>query len=536
MTSSLRASLGAGALAAWGALGAGCAASLGQPTIADAVSAHPLLPARIRRLSNAEYERSASELLGMPLDLAGQLPPEVRQSGYTRNADQTTSSEGLARLDQIVSALAHDAVRARAGKLAPCATKPGAACVARTVESFGSRAFRHPLAPDERQRLLTIFAAGSADGAGFAGGLEALLRTLLVSPSFLYTTELGEGATPGARVALTIDEIASEIAFTVRGGPPDAELLAAARAGLLRSGEERARHARRLIAASDTRDQFQRFVLEWLEVDGLEQTAKAPSVIADYDELKPHFLDETKAFVDQVLVYHGATVRALLTAGFASVDPVMARFYGLHSYGPEASLGDSGRLGVLQQASFLSTHAHDDSSSPIKRGDFVLRRLLCEPVKRPGEVGIDIVLPPAAPTLTTRARFDVHTASAACSGCHQQLDQLGFSFENFDAAGQLRQTENARPIDTSAEIWRDGRSLHFVDSRDLSRYLAKNPRVEACFARQAFRFFSGSSAPGPEQTFVDLARGLPDSASGNLLEELVAFVASDLFIEREVLP
>jgi Protein of unknown function (DUF1588) len=103
------------------------------------------------------------------------------------------------------------------------------------------------------------------------------------------------------------------------------------------------------------------------------------------------------------MVHHGGSVRALLSAGFASVDPPMARFYGLHGYGPEASLSGSGRLGILQQASFLSAHAHEDSSSPVKRGDFVLRRLLCETVKRPGEVGINIVFPepvPSAPVVT----------------------------------------------------------------------------------------------------------------------------------------
>jgi Protein of unknown function (DUF1592)/Protein of unknown function (DUF1588)/Protein of unknown function (DUF1595)/Protein of unknown function (DUF1587) len=517
-----------------GALTMSCSSWFGPAKQVEPSQEPALLPARVRRLSNLEYERSASELLGAPLEVANRLPPDVRQSGYTHNAEQVVSSEMLARLDLITRPLAHDAAAQRSAVLAPCGNTASSSCAAQVVATLGERAFRRPLREDEGRTLLAAFSAGSAEGGGFSGGLELLLRVLLVSPSFLYTTELGPGGARGDIVTLTAYEIASELSYTVRGGPPDAELLAAARTGALLSANERARQARRLIAESDTREQFRQFALEWLEVDGLEQTAKSSSVLADYDDLKPHMLDETRAFVDQVMVHHGASVQALLTAGFASVDPDMARFYGLHGYGPEASLAGSGRFGVLQQASFLAAHAHEDSSSPVKRGDFVLRRLLCEPVKRPGEVGIDIVLPAPTATHTTRDRFDAHTSNAACSSCHLQLDQLGFSFENFDGAGQLRSRENGQPVTTSAEIWKNGSSHRFADSRALSRYLAGEPAVSECFARQAFRYFTGATRPGAEQAFVTLARDLPSDASSNLLEELLAFVSSDLFVKRAV--
>jgi hypothetical protein len=247
-------------------------------------------------------------------------------------------------------------------------------------------------------------------------------------------------------------------------------------------------------------------------------------------------LDETRAFVDEVMVARGGSLGALLTAGFASVDPVMATFYGLHSYGAEASLAGSPRLGILQQASFLAAHAHEDASSPVKRGDFVLRRLLCEPVKRPGEVGIDIVFPPPEPSSTTRERFDVHTMSPQCRGCHQTIDQLGFAFENFDEMGRARQSEHGHAIDSRASATLVGRERNFADSRELSRWLAGEPAVSECFARQAFRYFGADTEPGPERAFVELVRGLPRERAGDLVEEVVAFVKSDSFVKREVRP
>jgi hypothetical protein len=518
------------------ALLVGCGGSWGGAHAAEHTRGPQLLPTRVRRLSNFEYERSASELVATPLHIAGELPPDVRQAGYTRNADQVIGAESLARLDVITRSVAREAVNARLSILAPCASTPDASCTTRVVETLGRRAFRHPLSATERGTLLTVFAAGAADGAGFAGGLELLLRVLLISPSFLYTTELGVGGAPGAVVTLDPYEIASELSYTVRSGPPDEALLAAAQSGALLSASERERQARRLIAESDTRYQFRRFVLEWLEVDALAQTAKASSVLPDYDDLKGHMLDETEAFVDEVMVHHGGSVQALLSAGFASVDPAMARFYGLHGYGPEASLSGSGRLGILQQASFLSAHSHEDSSSPVKRGDFVLRRLLCENVKRPGEVGVSIVFPPLATTRTTRERFALHTAVPECAGCHSSIDPIGFSFEEFDAAGRRRSSENGQRVDTTADFWRSGKEQRFADSRALSLALAADPQVSACFARQAFRYFSAGASPEAERAFMAIEQEAPQGQAGSLIEELLAFVKSELFVKRQVLP
>jgi len=245
-------------------------------------------------------------------------------------------------------------------------------------------------------------------------------------------------------------------------------------------------------------------------------------------------LKETADFADEVMVHGGASIRTLLAADFASVDPSMARFYGMKTYGPEASLAGTGRAGILQQASFLAAHAHEDGTSPVKRGDFVLRKLLCEKVKRPAEVGIEIVIPPVSSAETTRERFAMHTGVAACSGCHAALDAVGFSFENFDAMGASRARENGHPVDSSADVPFGGAARHFANSVELSRWLADDPRVTECFARHALRYFSAQSDPVIEKEFLALRGELSPALAGSLVEELVLFIKSDLFIRREV--
>jgi hypothetical protein len=528
--------LGALVGTALGALGAqGCAAAppkSAADTEIELPSGAQRLPSRLRRLTNLEVERSIGDLLGKPERVALELPPEVRQEGFTPNAAQDVPAAWAVRYSALVRALARRATEERLAELAACPN--GAPCGELAVDALGPRAFRRPLSVDERKLLLSAYEEGSAEGGGARGGLELLLRALLESPHFLYLTELGEGGKPGELVTLSPYEIASTLSFTLRGAPPDRELYDAASAGELSSPERRAFHARRLLGMDETRGQFQRFVLEWLEVDGLDRTAKNAGLFPNYEQLKPRMLDETRAFVDEVMVHAGGSVSALLGAGFASVDPSMARFYGLSTYGPRAALSGSGRLGILQHASFLAAHAHEDASSPVKRGDFVLRKLMCQKVARPGEIGIEVVMPPPSNVTTTRERFGAHSTDKGCFACHETLDALGFTFESFDAMGARREKEHGHPVVTTARVELGGRELELADSVDLIQKLAQNPAVSECFARHAFRYFSAEHEPAVESSFLSIRERLPIARRDNLFEALIAYVRSDLFVEREV--
>jgi hypothetical protein len=246
-------------------------------------------------------------------------------------------------------------------------------------------------------------------------------------------------------------------------------------------------------------------------------------------------LAETESFVDEIMVRGGASVAALLGAGFASVDPEMARFYGLRTYGARASLAGTGRVGVLQQASFLAAHAHEDVTSPVKRGDFVMRKILCRKVKRPAELGIEVVMPAPTERLTNRQRFAFHAADAACAACHDAVDAVGFTFEGFDAMGGAQAFDHGQPVVTGAEVVvRPPRKVALESSAALSRVLAAEPAVTECFARQAIRYFSAQSDPAVEDAFVGVWKQLGEGARGDLLETLLGLVESDVFVLREV--
>src|SRR5690606_14917659 len=245
----------------------------------------------------------------------------------------------------------------------------------------------------------------------------------------------------------------------------DQALLDAAASDDLMDPAKREEQARRLLGLADSRQHYRQFVLQWLEVDQLEQTAKSEAVFAKYETFKPLMLAETERFADEVFVRHGASIRAMLTANFTAVDPNMAVFYGLSRFGPRVSLQGTQRLGVLQQASFLAAHSHADTTSPVLRGDFILRKVLCERLPRPSELDLEIIMPRPSESLTRREQFLRHGADPQCAECHDQIDGFGFALERFDAAGRARELELDKPIRSDGRVRFGEQNFEFREDR-----------------------------------------------------------------------
>lgn len=493
------------------------------------------LPARLRRLSNAEYEATVEALLGLDTQIAKELPPNLEVDGYSRNDVAPVSSLLSARLQKITRRLSTEFVEKRPDTVL-CTDAEEVACARTFIDAFAPRALRRPLSPDERSALLSIYQEARLVENSHDRALSWIISTLLQSPSLLYVSEKGAPTKDPSVRYLSSHEAASVLSYMLQGGPPDEELRQAADSGALLSGEERRRQALRLLSQWETRHQFRRFVTEWLEIGRLSVTSKDERIAPHFEDLKSHMQDETSAFVDEVMVRRGASLSALLTAGFSSVDPTMARFYDLDAWGPRVPTEHAGRIGLLQQASFLSAHAHPDGSSPIKRGDFVLRRILCVDMPRPDELGIEVVIPEVTTTETTRARFSAHVQNDGCAACHDIIDPLGFSFENFDAAGHFREKENGFPIRAKGSFEYEGMKARFSDSAELSRWLAAQPESPACFRRHALRFFAASGQGSHANAFESLITDQDESKRASLIENLVTYAGSDLFLYRKVLP
>jgi len=522
-------------------LGAAGTAALGGGANGAASSASGLLPARIRRLTNAELAESARALLGVESDFIASFTPDTRQDYFTRNDAQRVDPVYMTQLDAAAKQLATLA-KDRVDQLAPCAdaAQGGEACARDFLTDFAARAYRRPATARELDALMALYQVG-VEGAGYADGIAVAIEGVLMSPGFLYLTELGDTATPAA-ARLTDHEIASELSYLLSGAPPDAELLQAAAAGQLQAADVRAQHARRLLALPSAAAQITHMVQEWLGIDRIADTSKDSNVYPEFAGLRDAMEQEAYDFIEQALYERGGSVSDLLSADWTPAQDALARMY-LNLSGDAqiqredgvVSLAAVRRRGILSQGAFLSVYAHAHETAPVLRGVAVLRRLLCFNVPAPTSLNVNIVPPVQDPSKTTRERFAIHSQDAACAACHQNIDPIGFSFEWLDGMGRERDMENGHPIDSSASLTA-GLTLDgmYSDSAALSQQIAQSPELVKCFAKRLFHSAAATdtSAAAVEDAFVAAIDALPEGERGKLQEVLVTFVSSDLFVQR----
>jgi hypothetical protein len=134
------------------------------------------------------------------------------------------------------------------------------------------------------------------------------------------------------------------------------------------------------------------------------------------------------------------------------------------------------RRGLLGQGSILTVTSYGNRTSVVLRGKWILDNLLGAAPPPP---------PPNVPPLkentdggkpqTMRERMAEHRANPVCAGCHQLMDPIGFSTENFDATGRWRvRDEGQHPIDATGGL-PDGTTYSGVEG--LREAILKRPEL-----------------------------------------------------------
>jgi hypothetical protein len=501
----------------------------------NAAGANALLPARIRRLNREEFDNSVADVLGITSGPSASLAADARQAGYTRNDAQRIDATLGDQLHTVAAAVAAQVAGGNLANVVGC-SQTASDCPSTFVSALATRAFRRPATPDESAALLQVFHAAADGGGTFAGGVTAVVEAILQSASFLYVPELGAG--DGATHALDPYETASALSYFITAAPPDAALLDAARTGELATADAREAQMRRLLASDPrARRQVNRFVKEWLTLDTLALIDHPDDGFAD---LRASMEGETDAFLEEVLFNGDGKLSTLIDADFTMVDAKMAQLYGLSGVTSSAftrvSLASTPRRGLLSQGTFLATRAAPGWSSPVKRGATVLRRLFCQDLPTPtGEVAARAAnFPPPSPTITTRQRYETHSLDPACSHCHDDIDPVGFAFEEFDQVGRYRERENGQTVNAAGALLGTDIDGKVAGAADLAARLTQSAMVRQCFARNVLRFASAQSSQQMESALMAVWSAMPADKADNLIEIFVAFARSDLFVQRSV--
>ncbi len=467
---------------------------------------------RLRRLSNAEIANISRDLLGVDLQITRGFLDESRVEGYDNDATALVMSDSkLEEFGVVAERIAgHISDPKRINDLAPCpASEASAACGTPYLRGFARRAWGRDIADAEATRLYEVYQRGGLDG-GHAGGVALVTEAIVLSPHFIYQTELGPAAPDAGsgpnEITLTGTEIANALSFLLRGSRPDEALLTAGLQGHLLDPEARKAQVRRLLGETEGRRQLARFVRAWLHFDDVTMINKDVNIFPEFTPALKRALDrELTAFLDHVLP-RGRLVD-LVFADFTFASPAHVPIYGPGEL--TAAAGDftkvglgPQRRGLLTSPAFLARHALVNQSNPVERGLIVRNQLFCQDVPPPPpELGV--TAPIVSAETTTRKKYEAHLSQPSCHGCHKLIDGLGFGFEAFDGIGRHRTTENGHAVDASGEIIGTDVDGSYVGAVALLDRVRKSHLFRRCFVQQLWRSSYGRAIGPADKAEID---------------------------------
>jgi hypothetical protein len=446
------------------------------------------------------------------------FPAEDRSTGYERGIlvskawQEAVTAAALQTADYVV-----DRVDELAG------TKKDDPERARKIDEFAARfvetAFRRPLSDDERNRYVRAHFQ-QAKTPELAVKRVALLA--VASPRFLYPDLVDDGA-PSPDFG-----VASRLALALWDSIPDKAMLDAARKGELKDPKKVGYFSHKGLESPRAQEKMRGFFHEWLDLDRGEDLAKDEKTFPGFDAATLADLRTSLwLFLDEAVWGEKSDYRDLLLSDALFLNDRLGKYYGKPVEGPEfqrVAMDPKQRTGVITHPYLLSSLAYHNNTSPIHRGVFLTRNIVGMTLKSPVEAN-QFDDSKFDPSLTMREKVTEMTRSQACMGCHQTINPLGFSLENFDGVGRWRTQEKKKPIDTASPFKTgEGDTIQLKGARDVAEFAANTPAAHRTFIRHLFQHLSKQplEAYGPAE--VDRVREQFEK-SGYRVRDLIAQLA-----------
>jgi hypothetical protein len=520
-----------GSSGASGTATGGAASTVGTP-LEVKLNGAPVY-SRFVRLTNDQWENAARDLLRFQAapGLASTFEGAPPGGTFSNNERRLFITSGLSGDYQ----LAAEALSQRLMQDATALSKvtAGATTAAAFIPAFGRRAYRRDLTAAEVTRYTTLFNGGAdifKSGNAFNDGVQMVVETMLKSPYFLYRAEIGQNGQP-----LSGYEVATKLSFLLRNTMPDDALLDLAKSGGLNSPEQIKQQAQSMLETPESRSAFERFHSELFGIDryaNIEKDATLfptfnPAMATDFGQADTNFFD--------YLYDNNLGFKDLLLSQVGFVNASTAPIYGQSASGSgfvQVLLGPD-RPGYFTRAGFLANNGTLIGSDPIRRGVDVIRRIFGNAdFSPPGGVVIP-PLPAPMPGQTTRERVTAHTGNGTCgASCHgQYINPLGFSFENFDAIGQLRSMDNGKPVDTTGDFPFASGSKSFKDAPSLLALMATDAQTNKTYAAHLAEYVLARDMAEADGAFLDTL-GQSSAAAGSIKQLTLTVISSDAFSKR----
>jgi hypothetical protein len=375
----------------------------------------------LHRLSRLEYNNIIRDLFGVDTRPADQFPPDSGGGGGFDNNAATLflppvlMERYLEAAGEILDAA--DPKRIFVTSPNGLTSKRGAA--RKIFAHHAPRAFRRPVAREEVDRMMALFDGAMKRGEPFEDSVKLGLKSLLVSPHFLFRVEQDAGKATGHH-RVSGYELASRMAAFLWSSMPDAELFKLAGDGKLHTPQVLEAQVRRMLLDPKARSFADNFAGQWLRVRELKTTAQPDG--RKYPEFTPALRD---AMYGEAVEFFHALMRdnrsllEVIDADYTFANENLARHYGLAGVKGEAfqrvSLEDRRRGGVLGMGAVLTLTSYPRRTSPVLRGRWVLEEILGTPPPPPPPL-IKSLPPDDRPRdgMTFRQRLEQHRQKAEC--------------------------------------------------------------------------------------------------------------------------
>jgi hypothetical protein len=406
---------------------------------------------------------------------------------------------------------------------------------------FAARAYRRPLLQTEREKILAFYTTLREKNAlTHEDAMRDSIVGVLMSPKFSYRMDLNSAPVALKFQSLAGYDLASRLSYFLWSSMPDKELQAHAGNGDLPKPEVVAAQARRMLKDDRARGLAVEFAGNWLDFRRFEDhnAVDREHFPSFNDSLREAMFEEPVRFMEHV-IRNDVSILDLLYANYTFVNPVLAQHYGIPeiSGGPDTwtrvdGADQYGRGGLLPMSVFLTLNAPGLRTSPVKRGYWVVKRVLGETIPPPPATVPELPSNEAKSELPLRDMLAKHRENPSCAGCHARFDSLGLAFEAYGPIGEWRSKDLAgRPVDVHASFPGGSEGAGFAGARTYIQEHREKDFVDN-FCRKLLAYSLGRSLQLSDDILVEKMQASLGQ-KGYRFESLVeTIVTSPQFLNR----
>lgn len=345
------------------------------------------------------------------------------------------------------------------------------------LADFGRVAFRRNLTSEELTTYTDVYAKRRTQRSA-SDSLRSSVLAILLSPQFLYRIESPvdtEKFRSGQQKVVGV-ELATRLSYFLWSAPPDQELAELAAAGKLAQPNVFRQQIRRMLRDPKRIALAENLGGEWFDYKLLRQKSAVNQrsdkmagfyrtqyeeailffdSLLRFDQSVFRLVDADWTFLNrhQTNIYRLQTVTKTMETP-SSLPPINLHFRneiqqveeGNYEYKHQAltlvGLQDPSRGGFLTMGPTLSVTSTPNRTSPIRRGVWVIERILGKHFKQPENVpDLEASRKKAKKQnlkLTANEILKIHSSQVGCASCHRFIDPIGFGLEVYDQIGVER--------------------------------------------------------------------------------------------------